>query len=671
MVLRIRRCPNIQIKKIITRNYSSPALSLHEDALRPNESDRIITNSRTTISAKSTSTINTESIKVNDFIKLLPSERFNNEVYVEYSSGSFKLEDLSKTLKLKHEIYKLLESNNVKAIADLFLQWSEKSLSNLLESLTRQEFSYIIKRIIICQTGLLQRYALDTINEKTKNSNPIISKLHDDTRSNDKVSESRVLLDSIRKIYSNLIYTDHQDYIYQKSKRSNLYNSPNLTGYTLQVEDYENLIFMEYHNLKFDLAAKWFHRFELEHPENYRELMTFNMWLLKFKLHAGGSPLGWVSKSTNTFQYYRDPKFSGFKQARSYKSILNDFLIGTNQSIDDFTLNNELAEVLIYSISYSGELNELYEFIELTYGINSKGELNPEFKRFDQDDSRYPNIKVLKAIIVSLSSHQEFFKSLKYITAFEDHYGVSINDRKSISFWEELFKGCDLSTKYNQRRSLAYYLQQTSKTDSNKVRRSSKTLQEVQQDVNFDYEGYLTFMDELKSERINTFNQLWTLYQQETGGHFSLRIYKLYFDYLKEELNESSEQTEELYYSYLTCLLNQYHKFAINHDQQGFTTRDGFNFGKQNKIDQSIGLLYEQTMKSLIDYKWKATYAGQCIPLINKWSLDEEMNDKLMNWWKTIRAPRYREMIEKKRVEFMANLRNEDKEDDESLLDLL
>ncbi|KAK6205576.1 mitochondrial ATPase expression-domain-containing protein [Scheffersomyces amazonensis] len=655
MASRIRSLSKLNVSQPCRRFLSSPSILLNEEILASNSN----------IEAKVLTTLKSKKIvNINDYLKDIPSERFKNEVNIQYATSELRnFENLTKSEKLKHEIYKLLQINNYKAIMDLLLKWSEMSLDDLFGTLTRKEFSYILKKIITHQYKILFR---DVSDAPIRQSKGIQSK----TKKKREI-EAASLLDSIRNLYGNIIYKtkNSTDSIYHKSKRRDLYASSSLSGYRLQVEDYENLIILEYHNLKFDLVNKWFERFETEFPKNYQELMTYKMWIYKFYVQSYGSPRGWPLKPTDISSRHYDPKFSNVKHTESYKKIFSDFLKATHQSPTKFILNNELAETLIYSIGYSGNLDEMFQFIVTYYGIDPDGKLDPSFQIYKKDDIQFPNLSIVKAIMVSLSYNKEFFKGMKYVSAFEDIYGIKLSGFESRPFWEQAFKWCDYSTEFEEKRSLAYFLNQTSKeSNKNKINKREKSLTEVQQDVNFDYEGFLVFLSNLKNERINTFNELWKLYQQVGGGYFSKRLYKVYLDYLKQELVEDKEKIESQYYEYLKILLKHYEQYELSYNT--FNSRDYLKFGTSKRIDEFVYILYEEAMKSLIDYKWKSTYAGQCIPLINKWSIDEDMKENLTKFWEQERLPQYRKMIEKKRQEFMISLRSEEK-DDESLLDLL
>ena len=61
---------------------------------------------------------------------------------------------------------------------------------------------------------------------------------------------------------------------------------------------------------------------------------------------------------------------------------------------------------------------------------------------------------------------------------------------------------------------------------------------------------------------------------------------------------------------------------------------------------------------------------GHIEPLINEWSLDNEMRLELEDWVANDRIKYYKEKLETRREQFMNNLRSDDNDND-SLLDLM
>jgi len=166
------------------------------------------------------------------------------------------------------------------------------------------------------------------------------------------------------------------------------------------------------------------------------------------------------------------------------------------------------------------------------------------------------------------------------------------------------------------------------------------------------------FIKSLKSERVQTFDQLWRIVQNEEQLPFSNIIYKTYLDVLKEQ------SVEQKLFDYLSSLLKEYKRHYIG--PNSFTSRSGLGFYPTNGKSKSIRVLYKEALKALVEIKGTTTYLAQINPLIEKWSLDESMKKELKTWAES-KMPIYRKDLEAKREEFMNNLA----QDDESLLELM
>ena len=81
-------------------------------------------------------------------------------------------------------------------------------------------------------------------------------------------------------------------------------------------------------------------------------------------------------------------------------------------------------------------------------------------------------------------------------------------------------------------------------------------------------------------------------------------------------------------------------------------------------------MLYTDALRALIDYKGEQLKIGHIEPLINEWSLDNEMRLELEDWVANDRIKYYKEKLETRREQFMNNLRSDDNDND-SFLDLM
>jgi ATPase expression protein 2 len=636
MAYALRRGQKIKGFSISKRFVSSPAVSLNDEIVGSFESHSTTKTSRTIPNNALNTSRNT------------PSQLFLNSLSESYFAPTVKTgTTLPKNEVIKRELCKLVELRQFDTLIDLFLKLTSRAESSLWSSiLTSQELSYFIRDIIKHQIKLINQAADHKIS------------LRSDTKIKSKLAEARRFREKIRKLYGNLIYSDGQSSIYAVTMRSSLYNSNDLTGYKLSVTDYENLIMLELYNKKIDLASKWFQRFEQQYPQGqHYELMTYNMWVLKFQVYCGGSPFLWKIPQTDLYANYYNPRKSAFKSETSWLEVFTEFLKNHGKSSNTAVISDKLNETLIYSIGYARNLDYLTKYIESIWGITPDGNVSENFTILKSDDPKFPSLNTLKAMVISLSYNQEFFQAMTYVNAFQKIYGDSIDlsSAKAKNFWDSTFKWCDISTKFDEERALSYYIKQT--TDTSTRNKKKPSLKEAQENADFDYEGFLLFISELKSKRSTTMVKLWELHK-DTNTFFSPKSYKVYLNYLFED------QTEEKLYDVMSLLAKQYHYYHVS--------KNSFNkihltTNKLNDTDESVYSLYNTALRELINVKWKAGYAGQCQPLIDEWALNQQMHNTTSQWFKDTIMPQYRVMMENKREEVMIKQKTED---DEKLLDL-
>lgn len=621
------------------RLFSSPVVSLNDDIINSFESY-----SGTTAKL----THNTPN-NVLHTLKATPSQAYINSLSESHFASSIKREtDIPKNEVIKSELYKLVELKQFDTLLDLFLKLTSKAESTQWASiLSAQELAYFTRDIIEHQIKLINQAADFKIAARSEN------------KIKGKLAEARVFRDKIRKLYNNLIYTDSLSFIYSLSLRSNLYNSNKLTGYKLSVRDYENLIMLELHNQKIDLASKWFQRFEQQYPNGqHYELMNHNMWILKFEIYCGGSPYLWRIPETDLYANFHNPRRGLLKSEMSWLEVFTEFLKFYGKSNNNNAIiNDRLNETLIYSIGYARNLEYLLKYVENIWGITPNGKLAENFNGLKKDDPKFPCLNTLKAIVISLSYNQQFFQAMTYVNAFQEIYGdaIDLSSTKAKSFWDSTFRWCDISTRYDDERALSYYIKMTTVPDSKKKKKTS--LKEAQENVDFDYEGYLAFISELKTKRTSTMDKLWDLYR-DSNLFFSSKAYKIYFNYLKEI------QSEEKFYDFISLLSKHHHYYYVSNNS---FNKIHLTVNKLNDIDESVYSLHNIALHELINIKWKAGYGGQCQPLIDEWSLNQRMQNNTTNWFKNTIMPQYTQMMEKKREEMMIKQRTED---DETLLDL-
>lgn len=648
MVL-LKRKVNISCLRSNVRLYSNPAVSLNEEFLLSFDASQVNSKESTP--------------RMQHLLAKLPSNSYIRQVLEPGSKFTLKSSQLSRNSMIKHEIYKLIELGNYQELLELMGNYMRLENMNVQSNLSSEEIGYIMRVLIDYQIKTLVKSATRVQKINPQEAGTYSEKVARKHKVEGKLADSYRVLVEIRSIYSMLIFNNVTEHIYAHDKRIDFFEDPH--AYELSILDYENLIMLELRNNKMDLACKWFRRYEAQFGSEANLKMTLNLWILKLQTFCGGLPSLWPTK--NTELYYKkvySVRKSHFKGEMTFISVFNDFLtyFSTTQGKTNkkLIINRKFNQTLIYSIGYSENMDYLRKYIEFTWGIGENGRVEG-FTVPEANDSNYPDIEILKSVLVAFSYNGEFFEAMKYINSFQQVYKIDTDSIKKSAnaLWEQVFKWCNTTTRFDEKRGLQYFLKQTRLENT-------PTLDEAQRNVNFDYEGYLSFMENLKKDRINIHQQLWQLYLQ-TKSRFSLPIARSYYHFLTEDINQKLDDINQQYFEFLTYLLQQYHKYHVG--VNSFNRRSEV-LHRVSRTDQSIRELYTLVMKAFIDNKWKSTYAGQCQPLISKWSLDQEMKQELNEWFVNDRLPKYQEMIDRKRQEFMVGLRTEDK-DDESLLNLM
>lgn len=553
---------------------------------------------------------------------------------------------------LKQHIQVLVNSKKFGVLLEFLLQWvrnsSLDSSVSIETTLTKTEISELLAKIVRHQVYVLHNFTLDSAIISTRTGTKT------EPQKNSTFMSARKMKNEIRELVSCLLYGSDNEFIYDLEKKQDLYLSSTSTGYTLAPADYESMIYLEMHNHKYDLASLWFRHFIRQY---LLEQMPYKMWIMRFQLFSGGYPSFWkIGNTALSSQTAHNPGKSYFKHKISFSRNFYELLETFKKTGSKLVLNDSLTETLIYSIGYSKDTSYLDKFLRSRYGIGIDGSVIEKFSELHLEDANLPSVRIIKAVFLSLAYNGMFFEGLTCVNAYQQHYNISLDTTDSKTFWELVFKWCDITTKHDDSKTLPYFLKYS---DSKKPKTvAKKTLEEAMEDVDFDYASYLNFKNDLQKRRIETFDSLWGWYM-DNGSVFSKQIFKVYLEYLKEELDE--KKVELNYYSFLNMLANEESKYHTS--PLSFNKRSDGPVESVKNYDDAIYVIYMDTMKALIDYKWKSTYAGQCLPIIQKWSLDENMKKNLTNWFNVDRLPRYRNMIEKKRVEFMVNLRTEEKED--------
>ncbi|KAI5961583.1 uncharacterized protein KGF55_003900 [Candida pseudojiufengensis] len=615
------------------RSYTTYSIPLNEPTTA--------TTTTTNVNSKSNSIIQSNSSTINEILSNLPSKNLIDS-YRLSSVFASNIRD-TKEKQIKHQLIILAEQKNINKLSQLLETWSANDLNGMIETLGRDLISEYLNLIIHeNKNEVITQYTSVPINKSARS-----------LRLSDKLNKSGFHMNSqltkqVRNIYKNIIYSNKRESLYGKEKRNDIYNSQCLTGYRLTTKDFTNLMELELSNLKLDLASRWFRLFRM-YNENWQDLMTPEMWKLAFKIDGYGDNRIWTLKGSDLSNYYKYILRGRFEPSMELSiKYLQD-------QIEDFDL--EMHSIVIHHLAYKGQIDVLKKYVESIWGINSEGNLVAEENKLNTNHHLYPDLKFLTALFASLAFNGDFFSGIKYINNFQTVYDEIIeSDSGKKVFWEQVFKWADISTMFEEEKALRFFLNKSNYSRGNDIK-----LEDAKNDVNFDYEGYLQFIEKLRNERYNTFDQIWKIIQKDPPISYSSFIYKVYLDILKEQNDESR------IFDYLNRLLFEYERHHVDGDS--FTKRSGMGFVPTNDKELAIEVLYLEAMKYLIDLKGENTYIGQIFPLIEKYSIDKSMKHNLKTWVRKERLNKYRKILEGKREKFMNDLANDD--DNESLLELM
>ncbi|CAL1218178.1 unnamed protein product [Candida parapsilosis] len=507
----------------------------------------------------------------------------------------------TRELQIKNELIHLIERKSFDKLVSLLETWSLHDLDGMVKTLGRDSITRYL-RLIIKENRKrhVNKFNLSPIQKSSKIQSMIQKSTHtSDFHVGDKLTEQ------IRNVYRNLIYNNRNEHFYNKEKCQNIYSGDNLTGYKLTPNDYENLMQLELGNYKLDLASRWFYLFRKEYGDQWKLMMTPKLWTLAFKIDGMGDNRYWTIKGTDLSSFYKNPLRSKFKPG------MNMNLMDVQYDLQELDLGFHSA--VIQSLAHAGRINDVKSYVSRIWGVDENGKLMPSFTSISRESHLYPTIDLITAIFVSLAYNGEFYSGIKYINAFQIAYGdIDATNGNNKVFWEQVFKWANIST----------------------------------------------MLEESQALKVQTFDQLWRIVQNEEQLPFSNIIYKTYLDVLKEQ------SVEQKLFDYLSSLLKEYKRHYIG--PNSFTSRSGLGFYPTNGKSKSIRVLYKEALKALVEIKGTTTYLAQINPLIEKWSLDESMKKELKTWAES-KMPIYRKDLEAKREEFMNNLA----QDDESLLELM
>lgn len=596
------------------RLYSSPALAVDATSF---EHSKVRTSST--------------ALKVSSLTATAASEHYTRSLTGRFAASCSS--EITGQGKVLRKLNLLVKNRQFSYLLNTFLSLTNpKAPTSWTSALTKDQLSYFIRKIVDYQITVLRSAAqLLTANRPNEASQT-------------ELSLARELRTGIRRVYSNLILRDPLDHIYSNENRNGLAKS----FFDLSMTDYENLIYLELHNSKLDLASKWFLRLEAQFG-NDKIMMSPSLWNLKLKVQSGASPFLWKVPSSELYENRRDPRRSKLLSESSWVPILQDFLKPSSRNTN-LVADEEFVCTLIHAMGYANSVPQLIQHIENIWGIKEDGTFSESFTKLQLDDPLLPTVNILKAIVLSLSYNHEFFQAMTYVNRFQEIYKDEINltGAAARDFWTQAFKVCDLATRFTEDLALSYYIKKNaSELWESKVGKIS--LGEAQNSVQFDYDGYLTYFNGLVARRKNAISQIWNLYL-DNNAFFLPLLYKRYFLYLRQEHNE------ELYFDLLKHLLKNYHCYKLS------TASFNRKHMKVNDTQESVYAIYSLTIKALISSKAEADLLEQIDPLIREWSLDHNMQNDLFKFCKK-NAKKWQRMLDDKQEKLLSDQDSENEED--------
>lgn len=540
--------------------------------------------------------------------------------------------------QVKNKINVMIKRKQYDELLHILYAWTRPTLSIQWNTvLSHDEFSYILGLLVTQQAILLtQAGSLKMLDWNSDSFKLSFKRAH-------------ATKNSIRAVYTNILNPDA--HLYSKMGKS--------SDFLLSGKDYENIILLELNNAKLDLASQWFRHMELRYPngEHYK-LMTRNLWILKFKVYSGAhSPL-WVIQRPELYENEILPRQSHFKSEILWMQMFDEYsknqylLLGSRKCAFD----NQLVCAMLNSVAYSKNMTQVYSIIELNWGILPKGKMASKFVKPSKDDPLYPDIEVLTTIVLALIFNEDFRTALAYVNGFQENYSIDLQE--STLFWDQVFRWSDLKTRFNELRALQVYLK---KSECSVVLAPTNTSQfqsaliQAQKSPEFNYEGYLKFISRLQSKRMGLLMELWRCYQECSPG-FSIRPYQTYFSLIEESPDSSS------CYALLTALSREWYVYNVS--------EHSFNRNSSRATTSKIQTLYEKVLLKLLDIKGEAGDFDEFAPIIEQWSLDETMIQKILD------------QVEKRKSTYLATIKRREQrvkreeeqskllDDQEKLLDL-
>lgn len=500
---------------------------------------------------------------------------------------------------LKREIRMRVAAGRMDELLQLLVRWTQpKATVQWLEVLLQADLAHVLHKLVKYQVGLLAGAASAELVLRS--------------RSRGKFHLADAARAHIRTVYSQLIFGRSGSHIYAKTHR----HKWEPETYALTAQDYENLITLEVNSGKFDLALLWFRRMEQQFPNTHFQTMTHSLWRLKLEVFGRAFPAYWKVPALGLYLPSLGPRRGLIVSARLWVDIFNEYV--QNKPLGAL-FDNNMAIAMLFSVGHSGNMDQFLRLLETYWGICANGQKVEGFM-LDRDSPLYPTVDVVRAAAVSLIFNRQFLNAMAVINAFQEHFSVDLAGASY--FWDQVVLWAERTTRYSDDQALKYFLRKT------EVNLGDVTLAEAQTSPDFDYEGYLTFIAELRQQRSSLIRELWKCFH-ECNTTFLPRVYKTYLTLLLEE------QNEEECFEYLRELLSQRDAYAVS--------PHSFNQSVGAKTNAKISVIYSACLRHIVELKGVAGALGQIEPLIEKWSLNTAMEAKLKEF-AAAEQPRYLRM---------------------------
>lgn len=526
---------------------------------------------------------NQEQIDLNNNLIYSPSKDFENlyinkntdnnnnkdEIQKFISNRDIDIKDYKRFEKLLH----ILNTGNDLELFNYLIRYKNIIESKFLKNLNNFEISTIIKRLVNFQLKILEFNKFEKLNS---------SKISKDTNYN-------LNFELVKKSYSNIL------------NLIKIIKNSNKNLYKFNLNDYENLINLQFKNNKFKSTIRTILELEKKiesKKKNINQDLKLNnfIWNIKIKLLGDANIINWEFDRYKLYRTKIDKISENYKykdnENKSIENLLNEY------SKSNLIPNNEIHSSFILSFGKQKNLNLLDNYILKIFGISENNFNYFEMLKEDKDIILFnrlnnpPNLNLLISILYSYSINYNLLKSFKIINLFLKNYrNLNNYNENLLKFFNHLFKITGLTLKNIHKN----YLESIFKL--NKFKND---------------EFYLNFKNfKLKNEIIDL---IWIKILNNYSNNYYLipnNLYKL-----------------RIKYSSIESLLNElpiiYNKLIINNNTNKQNKNNQFNYS----INENLYISYINKCRIELQKNLKF-YEAEL--LINNYSINNEMKEILLN----------------------------------------